>query len=144
MELSQSEVLFCDEPSLASLLFFMIGVPINNSIGVVRPCLCLQHFGKPLALSVSVVPEVKEEEEEDQTVEGDDVDEDRELIGAILDEEILGNVGGHHHELDLGWNKTEKKKVRHYRNWRHISQFQKMRHTSWMVVRYFFHHKYFW
>lgn len=84
MELSQSEVLLCDEPSFASLVFFMIGIPINNSIGVMCPCLCLKNFRKPLALCVSVVPEVKEEQEEDQTVEADDVDEDRELIGAIL------------------------------------------------------------
>lgn len=100
LELSQPEVSFCDEPRFASLLFFMIGIPINNAIGVVCPCLCLQNFRKPLALCVGVVPEVKEEEEEDQTVEGDDVDEDRKLIGAIL-EEILGDVGGHHYKLDL-------------------------------------------
>lgn len=79
----------------------MIGIPIYHSIGVVCPCLCLQNFRKPLALCVSVVPEVKEEEEEDQTIEADDVDEDRKLIGAILHEEILGDVGGHHHKLDL-------------------------------------------
>lgn len=79
----------------------MIGIPINNSIGVVCPCLCLQNFRKPLALCVSVVPEVKEEEEEDQTIEADDVDENRKLIGAVLYEEILGDVGGHHHKLDL-------------------------------------------
>lgn len=85
----------------------MIGVPINNSIGVVCPCLGLQHFRKPLALSVSVVPEVQEEEKEDQTVEANDVDEDGKLIGAILYEEILGDVGGYQHELDL--NKTEHK-----------------------------------
>lgn len=82
--MGQSEVLFCDEPSVASLVFVMIGIPINHSIGVVCPCLCLQNLWKPLALCVSVVPEVKEEEEEDQTVEADDVDEDGELIGAIL------------------------------------------------------------
>lgn len=79
----------------------MIGIPIYHSIGVVCPCLCLQNFRKPLALCVSVVPEVKEEEEEDQTIEADNVDEDRKLIGAILHEEILGDVGGHHHKLDL-------------------------------------------
>lgn len=85
----------------------MIGVPINNSIGVVCPHLGLKHFRKPLPLGVSVVPEVHEEEKEDQTVEANDVDEDGKLIGAILYEEILGDVGGHQHELDL--NKTENK-----------------------------------
>lgn len=99
--MSQSEVLFCDELSFASLVFVMIGIAVNNSIGVVCPCLCLQNFWKPLPLCVSVVPEVNEEAEEDQTIEGDDVDEDRKLIGAILDEEILGDVRGHHDELDL-------------------------------------------
>lgn len=79
----------------------MIGVPINYTIGVVGPCLCLQNFRKPLALCVGVVPEVEEEEEEDQTVEADDVDEDRKPIRAILYEEILGDVGGHHNKLDL-------------------------------------------
>lgn len=88
----------------------MIGVAINNSIGVVCPRLGLQHFRKPLALRVSVVPEVQEEEKEDQTVEANDVDEDGKLIGAILYEEILGDVGGHQHELDL--NKTENKVTR--------------------------------
>lgn len=79
----------------------MIGVPINNSIGVVCPRLGLQHFRKPLALSVSVVPEVEKQEEEDQTVEGNDVDKNGKLVGAILYEEILGDVGSHQHELDL-------------------------------------------
>lgn len=88
----------------------MIGVPINNSIGVVCPRLSLQHFRKPLAFSVSVVPEVQEEEKEDQTVEANDVDEDGKLIGAILYEEILGDVGGHQHKLDL---KFKKKKTEH-------------------------------
>lgn len=79
----------------------MIGISINNSIGVVCPCLCLENFRKPLALCVSVVPEVEEEAKEDQTIEGNDVDEDRKLIGAILYEEILADVGGNHHKLDL-------------------------------------------
>lgn len=66
-----------------------------------------------------MVPEVKEEEEEDQTVEGNDVEEDGELIGAILYEEILGDVGGHHHKLDLARNRKQKK-----------SDNSKIQHTS--------------
>lgn len=52
-----------------------------------------------------MVPEVKEEEQEDQTIEANDVDEDGKPISAILYEEILGDVGGHHDELDLGMTK---------------------------------------
>lgn len=53
-----------DDLSLESLIFFMTGIPIHNSIGVVCPGLSLQHFWQPLALGVGVVPEVKEEEQE--------------------------------------------------------------------------------
>lgn len=60
----------------------------------------LQHFGQPLALGVGVVPEVEEEEQENQAIQGDDVDEDRELVGTVLHEEILADVSGHHNKLD--------------------------------------------
>lgn len=78
----------------------MIGISIHNSVGVVCPCLSLQHFRQPLALGVGVVPEVEEEEQENQAIQADDVDEDRELVGTVLHEEILGNVGGYHNKLD--------------------------------------------
>lgn len=94
-----------NEPSLASLIFFMIGISIHNSISVVCPCLSLQHFGQPLALGVGVVPEVEEEEQENQAIQGDDVDEDGELVGTVLHEKILADVGGHHNKLDLGSQK---------------------------------------
>lgn len=88
-----------------SLILFMAGIPIHNSVGVVWPGLCLQYFRQPLALGVGVVPEVKEKEQENQAIQADDVDEDRKLVGAILHEEILADVGGHHNKLDLGSNK---------------------------------------
>lgn len=86
--------------SPASLFFFMIGVSIHNSVAVVCPCLILQHFRQPLALGVGVVPEVEEEEQENQAVGGDYVDKDGEIVGAVLYEEILGDMGRHHHKLD--------------------------------------------
>lgn len=97
-----------DEQRLASLILFMTGVSIHNSVAVVSPCLSLQHFRQPLALCVGVVPEVKEEEQENQAIQADDVDEDRELVGAVFYEEILGDVAGHHNKLDLGSNKERR------------------------------------
>lgn len=91
-----------DQPSRASLIFFVRSVSIHNSVGVVCPCLSLQHFRQPLALSVGVVPEVEEEEQENQAIETNDVDEDGELVWAVLHEEILGDVAGYHNKLDLG------------------------------------------
>lgn len=85
----------------------MTGISIHNSVGVVRPCLSLQYFRQPLALGVGVVPEVEEEEQENQAIRADDVDKDRELVGAVLHEEILGDVAGHHNKLDLGSNKEK-------------------------------------
>lgn len=85
----------------ASLILLLTGVAVHHAVGVVCPRLRLQHFGQPLSLGVGVVPEVEEEEQENQAVQADDVDEDRELVGAIRDEEILGDVAGHHHKLDL-------------------------------------------
>lgn len=89
----------------------MTGVSIHNSVGVVCPRLSLQHFRQPLAFGVGVVPEVEEEEQENQAIQADDVDEDRELVGAVLHEEILGDVAGHHNKLDLGSNRERKGSV---------------------------------
>lgn len=89
-----------DEQSTASLVFFMVCVSIHNSVCVVSPRLSLQHFRQPLALGVGVVPEVEEEEQENQAIQANDVDKDGELVGAVLHEEILGNVAGYHDKLD--------------------------------------------
>lgn len=93
----------------ASLVFVMVYVSVHDSIGVVRPCLSLQHFRQPLALGVGVVPEVEEKEQEDQAVQANDVDKDGELVWAVLDEKVLGDVGGNHDKLDL--RKSTQKKV---------------------------------
>lgn len=69
------------------------------------PCLSLQHFRQPLALGVGVVPEVEEEEQENQAIQANDVNEDRELVWAVLHEEILGDVAGHRDKLNLERNK---------------------------------------
>ena len=84
-------------------LFFVVvvGVAVYDTVGVVSPGLVLHGLGEPLALGVGMVPEVEEEQQEDEPVEADDVDEDRELVGAVLQKEILADVCGHHHKLDL-------------------------------------------
>lgn len=95
-----------EQQSCASLVLIMIGVSIHNPIAVVCPSLSLQNFRQPLALGVGVVPEVEEEEQENQAVQADDVYEDGELVGAIH-EEILGDVARHHDKLDLRSNKRK-------------------------------------
>lgn len=74
---------------------------------MVCPCLSLQNFRQPLAFGVGVVPEVEEEEQENQAIQANDVDKDGELVIAVLHEEILGDVSGHHNKLDL---RREKKR----------------------------------
>lgn len=86
----------------------MVGVSIHDSIGVVGPCLSLQYFRQPLTLGVGVVPEVEKEEQENQAVRANDVDKDGELVGAVLHEKVLGDVGGHHNKLDLGSDRDTK------------------------------------
>lgn len=136
------------KPRLASLVLLLTGVAIHDAVGVVRPRARLQHFGQPLSLGVGVVPEVEEKEQENQAVQADDVDEDRELVVAIRDEEILGDVTGHHNKLYLCWRRKggrrqERLLVQDERLFRGRVQLERWR-TSWMVVRYFFHHRYFW
>ena len=79
----------------------MVGVAVHDAVGVVSPGLVLHRLGEPLALGVGMVPEVQEEQQEDEPVEANDVDEDRELIGAVLQKEILADMCGYHHKLDL-------------------------------------------
>lgn len=84
-----------------SLILVMIGISIHDAVGVVRPCLSLKDLWQSLALGVGMVPEVEEEKQENQAVQADDVDEDWELVLAVLYEEILGDVAGHHNKLNL-------------------------------------------
>lgn len=79
----------------------MIGISIHDAVGVVRPCLSLKDLWQSLALGVGMVPEVEEEKQENQAVQADDVDEDWELVWAVLYEEILGDVAGYHNKLNL-------------------------------------------
>lgn len=87
--------------------YFTIVLAVGFVVGV-GPSFGLKDLGQPLALGVGVVPEVEEEEEEDQAIEANDVDEDGELVGTVLHEEILPDVGGHHHKLDL---RTDRKVI---------------------------------
>lgn len=79
------------------LLVFVMVQRISIAVGPLGP----QHLGEPLALAVGVVPEVEEEQQKDHTVGADYVHEDGELVGTVLQEEILTNVAGDHNELDL-------------------------------------------
>ena len=83
------------------VLLVVIGVAVHDAVGVVSPGLVLHGLGEPLALGVGMVPEVQEQQQEDESVEANDVDEDRKLVGAVLQKEILPDVCGHHHKLYL-------------------------------------------
>lgn len=97
------------KPRPASLILLLTGIPIHDAVGVVRPRLRLEHFGKPFSLGVGVVPEVEEKEQENQAVQANDVYEDGELVGAVRNEEILGDVAGHHNKLDLGGSNRDER-----------------------------------
>lgn len=86
--------------SVGVSIHLRVGFSAHDSVSVVRPCLSLQHFGQPLASGVGVVVEVEKEEQENHAVRADDVDKDGELVRAVVQEEILADVGGDHHELD--------------------------------------------
>lgn len=86
--------------SIGKSIHSCVGFSTHDSVGVVRPCLGLQHFGQPLASGVGVVVEVEKEEQENHAVGTDDVDKDGELVWAVIQEEILADVGGDHDKLD--------------------------------------------
>lgn len=69
----------------------LIFVMMHSVSIAVRP-FALQHFGKPLALGVGMVPEVEEEQQKHCAIEGDNVHKDGKLVAAVLQEEILTNV----------------------------------------------------
>lgn len=56
---------------------------------------------KPLALDISLDPEVGEENEEQHAVHPDEVDEYGHLVFAVFNEVILRDVDRHHDELSL-------------------------------------------
>lgn len=56
-----------------------------------------------------MIPEVEEEYEEGQAIQHNNINENGVLIGTILQEKILANVGGDHYKLDLGGGKKKRK-----------------------------------
>lgn len=70
-----------------------IGLAIEAGLGIL--------LGQPLALYVSLVPEVGEEHKEEGAIHPDEVDEQGDLVVTALHEVILGGVKGHHHKLNL-------------------------------------------
>lgn len=100
------------EGSCDNLLVFLFvnSVAIGNSVvvnsvcgpvGVVKAVTVLKSLvslwdpGEPLALYVGVEPEVKEQSQEDQSINANDVDEDWELVWAVQ-EKVLADMNGHH------------------------------------------------
>lgn len=78
-----------------SLIFVVTAVFVHcSSVGMVGQWLSLRLFRQPLAFGVGVVVEVEEEDLENHAVPEDNVDEDRELVEAVLHEEILADVCG--------------------------------------------------
>lgn len=61
---------------------------------------------KPLALHVSLDPEVGEEHEEEGSIHPDEVDDHGELVIAGVHEVILGSVKRHQDKLDLVGQKS--------------------------------------
>lgn len=64
-------------------------------------CSILKDLGQPLTLSVCMVVKIKEKNQEYEPIQPDDVEEHRELVGALLHEEELANMSGHHQKLNL-------------------------------------------
>lgn len=80
----------------AVLVVFAVGVD-SRAILTRRASL----FGQPLALHVSLDPEVREEHEEEGSINPDEVAKDGVLVVAAVQEIILGSVEGNKDELDL-------------------------------------------
>lgn len=74
----------------------------NGTILMKAILLRLCHdLGQALASGVRMVPEVGEEEEEDNAVNPDEVDEDWVLVATAGHEVVLGDVDGDEHKLQL-------------------------------------------
>lgn len=126
------------------LILFAVGDAV-----VVLDLVCTpDSFGKPLALGVCVIPEVEEQEKKDHAVDGDDVNEDRVLIGAILHEEVLTNVSGDDHKLrlytqdEIGFQRIYKRGNTFALNANQPNGLNATP-TSCIDVRCFFHHRNF-
>lgn len=48
-----------------------------------------------------MVIKVEEKKQEDQSIQANDVEENRELVRAVFHEEKLTDMGSHHHKLNL-------------------------------------------
>lgn len=86
----------CGSMAAAVLVVFAVGV---DSCAVLNRFHVL--FRQPLALHVSLDPEIGEQEEEEGSVNPDEVDDDGELVVAAVHEVILGSMEGNQHKLDL-------------------------------------------
>lgn len=85
--------------AVAVLVVFAVGVDGRAVLGRLDAL-----FGQPLALHVSLDPEVGEEHEEEGSVHPDEVEDDGELVVTAGHEVILGGVDGHQDKLGL-WGK---------------------------------------
>jgi len=59
-----------------------------------------------------MVPEVEEEEEEDDAIQSNEVDENGVCVRTFFHEIVLANMNGHDDKLDLRKEKTSKNTMR--------------------------------
>lgn len=77
-------------------LFFLVVYVI---VVLWSDCL-LQDFRKTFAFCVCMVPEIEEEEEENDAVQSNDVHEQRKGVRTVFHEEVLADVNGYEDKLD--------------------------------------------
>lgn len=68
----------------------------------------LQDLRKPFAFCVCVVPEVEEEDDEDDAIQSNDVDEYGVQVRTVFHEEVLANMTSYDDKLDLRRESTSK------------------------------------
>lgn len=59
-----------------------------------------------------MVIEIEEKNQEDHSIQADDVEEYWKLVRAVFHEEKLSNMGGHHHKLNLKKNLNKQGSIR--------------------------------
>lgn len=88
--------------SIPILGVFPVG---HHSVGVTDGAVLLRlvlHDGEPVALDVGLHPKVGEEEEEEDSVNPDEVNPQGNLVVALLHEVVLADMNGNQNELRLG------------------------------------------
>lgn len=110
--LFKKKLYFLHFPNDASTIGVMGSIPIlgvlpvgHHSVGVTDGAVLLRlvlHDGEPVALDVGLHPKVGEEEEEEDSVNPDEVNPQGNLVVALLHEVVLADMNGNQNELRLG------------------------------------------